>query len=158
MMNTPLPEPRLTKVFRLEARLGTPIDIGNVAQGKRRIIPLIDGTFSGPELNGEIIPGISADWQIVLSDGTALGDVRLALRTRTSSLIYMMSRGVRRGSADVLARISRGEVVDSSEYVFRTQVRFETTATDLDWLNKNVFIGVGGRQSANVIYEIYTVE
>jgi hypothetical protein len=28
----------------------------------------------------------------------------------------------------------------------------------LDWLNKGVFIGVGGRQATDVIYETYLVE
>ncbi|HVD88584.1 MAG TPA: hypothetical protein VNB91_06805 [Jatrophihabitantaceae bacterium] len=27
----------------------------------------------------------------------------------------------------------------------------------LDWLNKGIFISVGGRQAANVIYETYLV-
>jgi hypothetical protein len=33
----------------------------------------------------------------------------------------------------------------------------ETAAATLDWLNKDVFIGVGGRQAAGVIYETYLV-
>ena len=33
-MSELLPEPRLTKIFRLEANLGTALDVGNVAQGR----------------------------------------------------------------------------------------------------------------------------
>ena len=76
-----LPEPRLTPVYRLEATLGEPLDLGDVAQGHRRIVPLTGGTFTGPELNGKLLPGASADWQIVLPDGTALGDIRYTLQT-----------------------------------------------------------------------------
>jgi hypothetical protein len=76
-----LPEPRLTLVYRLEAVLGEPLDLGEVSQGHRRIVPQIGGTFDGPDLKGKLLPGVSADWQIVLPDGTALGDIRHTLQT-----------------------------------------------------------------------------
>jgi hypothetical protein len=158
MSNDRLPEPRLTQVYRLEATLGQPLDLGDVAQGHRRIVPQTGGTFTGPELSGKLLPGASADWQIVLSDGTALGDIRYTLQTDTGELLYVQSRGVRHGGADVLARLGRGEDVDASEYTFRTSTQIETAAPRLDWLNKGIFISVGGRQATGVIYETYLVE
>jgi hypothetical protein len=158
MSSDRLPEPRLTRVYRLEATLGQPLDLGDVAQGRRRIVPQTGGTFTGPELNGKLLPGASADWQIVLSDGTALGDIRYTLQTDTGELLYVQSRGVRHGSADVLARLGRGEDVDASEYTFRTSTQIETAAPRLGWLNKGIFISVGGRQATGVIYETYLVE
>jgi hypothetical protein len=152
-----LPDPCLTQIFRLEATVGAILDVGNVAQGRRRIVPLTGGTFTGPELNGTLLPGASADWQIILSDGTALGDIRYTLRTDHGDLLYVRSQGVRHGSAEVLARLGRGEEVDASEYVFRTSTQIEAAAVDLDWLNKGVFVGVAGRQPGGVIYEIYLV-
>src|SRR6266851_1835561 len=71
-MSNRLPDPSLTLLYRLEAVLGEPLDLGEVSQGRRRIVPLTGGTFAGPELNGKLLPGTSADWQIVLADGTAL--------------------------------------------------------------------------------------
>jgi hypothetical protein len=158
MSSDHLPEPRLTRVYRLEATLGQPLDLGDVAQGHRRIVPQTGGTFTGPELNGKLLPGASADWQIVLSDGTALGDIRYTLQTDTGELLYVQSRGVRHGSAEVLARLGRGEDVDASEYTFRASTQHETAAPRLDWLNKGIFISVGGRQATGVIYETYLVE
>ena len=152
-----LPEPRLTRVYRLESALGQPLDLGETPQGHRRIVPLTGGTFVGPELHGELLPGTSADWQIVLPDGTALGDIRYVLQTDADDLLYVQSRGVRHGSAEVLARLARGEDVDASEYTFRTSTQIETAAPRLDWLNKGVFISVGGRQATGVIYETYLV-
>jgi hypothetical protein len=152
-----LPEPRLTRIYRLEAALGEPLDLGDVSQGHRRIIPLTGGTFTGPELNGKLLPGASADWQIVLRDGTTLGDIRYTLQTDDGALLYVQSRGVRHGSAEVLARLGRGDDVDASEYTFRTSTQIETASRDLDWLNKGVFISVGGRRQGGVIYETYLV-
>ena len=152
-----LPEPRLTQVYRLEAALGEPLDIGDVSPGHRRIVPLTSGRFTGPELNGKLLPGVSADWQIVLRDGTALGDIRYTLQTDDGALLYVQSRGVRHGSAEVLERLARGDEVDATEYTFRTATQIETASRDLDWLNRGVFVSVGGRQPGGVIYETYLV-
>jgi hypothetical protein len=156
-MSELLPDPSLTRVYRLEATLGQPLDLGDLAQGRRRIVLLTSGTFAGPELNGQLLPGSSADWQLVLPDGTALGDIRYTLQTDNGDLLYVQARGVRHGSADVLARLARGEHVDASEYTFRTATQIETGAAALDWLNKGVFISVGARQPDRVIYETYLV-
>ena len=65
---------------------------------------------------------------------------------------------MRHGSAEVLARLGRGEDVDPSEYTFRTSTQIETAVPALDWLNKGVFIAVAGRSPGGVIYETYLVE
>ena len=156
-MSALLPDPSLTRVFRLEATLGEPLEFGDLAQGRRRIVPLTGGTFTGPELNGSLLAGSSADWQLVLPNGTALGDIRYTLQTDDGDLLYVQSRGVRHGSAEVLERLARGENVDASEYTFRTATQIETAAPALDWLNKGVFISVGGRRPGAVIYETYLV-
>src|SRR5262249_9753617 len=156
-MSAVLPDPSLTRVYRLEATVGEPLELGEIARGRRRIVPLTGGTFAGPELNGKLLPGVSADWQSVLPDGTALGDIRYTLQTNDGDLLYVQARGVRHGSADVLARLARGENVDASQYTFRTSTKIETAAPALDWLNKGVFISVGGRQAGAVIYETYLV-
>jgi hypothetical protein len=152
-----LPEPRLTLVYRLEAVLGEPLDFGEVSQGHRRIVPQIGGSFEGPDVKGKLLPGASADWQIVLPDGTVLGNIRYTLQTDDGALLYVQSRGVRHGSAEVLARLTRGEDVDASEYTFRTSTQIETASARLDWLNRGVFISVGGRLRGTVIYETYLV-
>ena len=156
-MTARLPEPRLRRIYRLEAALGAPVDVGHVSAGRRRIVPWTEGTFSGPELNGKVVPGASADWQIVLQDGTALGDIRYTLQTDGGVLLFVQSRGVRHGSPEVLERLGRGEVVDPSEYTFRTSTRIETASLELDWLNRGVFVGAAGRRPGGVVYETYLV-
>jgi hypothetical protein len=156
-MSNELPSPELTRIYRLDAALGEPLDLGATAQGRRRIVPLTGGTFTGPEINGTLLPGASADWQIVLADGTALGDIRYTLQTDKGDLLYVQSRGVRHGSPEVLARLSRGEDVSPSEYTFRTSTQIETASPDLEWFNRGVFISVAGRQPTGVSYEVYLV-
>jgi hypothetical protein len=147
----------LTRVYRLEATVGEALEFGEIAEGRRRIVPLTGGTFAGPELNGKLLPGSSADWQIVLPDGTALGDIRYTLQTDDGNLLYVQSHGVRHGSPDVLERLARGDDVDASQYTFRTSTKIETAAPALEWLNKGVFISVGGRRPGAVIYETYLI-
>jgi hypothetical protein len=95
--------------------------------------------------------------EATLGQPVDLGDIRYTLQTDAGDLLYVQSRGVRHGSAEVLERLARGEDVDASEYIFRTSTQIET-APGLDWLNKGVFISVAGRQTAGVIYETYLVE
>jgi Protein of unknown function (DUF3237) len=157
-MSSDLPDPRLKRIYRLEATVAQPLEVGETAQGQRRIVALTGGAFTGPELNGKLLPGASADWQIVLPDRTALGDIRYTLQTDSGDLLYVRSQSIRHGSAEVLARLARGDDVDASEYIFRTSTQIETASPQLDWLNKGVLISVGGRRPGAVIYETYLVE
>ncbi len=157
-MSDELPQPRLTQVYRLEATLADALDLGQTECGHRRIVPLAGGTFTGSAISGRLVPGGSADWQIVEPDGTALGDIRYTLETVGGDLLYVQSRSVRHGSAEVLARLGRGEHVDASEYVFRASTRIETAVPELAWFNRGVFVSVGGRQATGVVYETYLVE
>jgi muconolactone delta-isomerase len=152
-----LPPPRTTPVYRLEATLGEPVDLGDTDRGHRRIVPLTGGTFTGPTINGTLVPGACGDWQTVLRDGTAIGDIRYTLRTDGGDVLYVQSRSIRHGSADVLARLAAGEDVDPSEYTFRAATEIATAAAELDWLNKGVFVSVGGRRPSGVVYETYLV-
>jgi muconolactone delta-isomerase len=155
---TDLPMPRLTQVYRLEATLSTPIDLGDLTQGRRRIVALSGGTFTGPEIRGRLLPGASADWQIALPDGTALGDIRYTLQTDDDDVLYIQSSSTRYGDPEVLARLGRGETVDPSEYIFRALTRIETAARRLAWMNKGVFVTVGARRPSSIVYETYLVQ
>jgi muconolactone delta-isomerase len=154
-----LPTPRLTPIYRLEATVGNPFELGETTDnGRTRIVPITGGTFRGPQISGSLVPGASADWQRISPDGTVFGDIRYTLQTDNGVLLYVESQSVRHGTQGVLARLDRGEDVDASEYTFRTSTRIRTGSTDLEWLNKGVFAGVAGRGRGRVIYETYLVQ
>jgi hypothetical protein len=133
-MSDRLLEPYLSKVYRLEATLAEPLGFGDIAPGHRRIVPLTGGTFTGPEINGNCsrAPALTGRSSCPMAR-SATSATRCEPR---GDLLYVQSRGVRHGSAEVLARLAHGEDVDASEYSFRTSTQIETASPDLDWFNK----------------------
>ena len=152
-MSDLLPEPRLSLVYRLEAVLGEPLDLGEVSCGRRRIVPQTGGTFEGPRLRGKVLPG-GGDWTLLRSDGVLELDLRITLETDDGALIYMTSFGLRHGPPEVLAALARGESVDPSKYYFRTAIRFETSAPQYAFLNQLIAVSSGDRRASGPIYTI----
>ena len=52
--------------------------------------------FTGPELNGSLLPGGSESWQIVLPDGTAFAEIRDTLQTDRGALLYAPQSSLRK--------------------------------------------------------------
>jgi len=92
-------------LMMMHVKLGTLLNIGAVPYGARRTAPLGGGTFEGPRLRGIILPGSSADWQLLRSDGVLEMDLRFTLRTDDGALISMRSFGLRHGPPEVIAAI-----------------------------------------------------
>jgi hypothetical protein len=153
---TPLP-PALTFVFEGLADLGPPIEIGQIPHGERRIFPILGGTFEGPLIRGKILSG-GADWQIVRADGTAEIDTRYTLETDAGATIYVMNVGIRTGPPEVLARLRAGETVDPKSYYFRTSPRFETSAPELVWMTRAIFVCSAERMSSQVQLRVWRLE
>jgi hypothetical protein len=157
-MAAALPAPRLRHVFRLDAELAPPVDVGDTPQGRRRVVALTGGRADGPELTAELVAGSAADWQLVRPSGSAVADLRYVLRTDRGAVLYVQAQGIRHGPPDVLARLAAGEDVDPAAYTFRTTVTIETADEQLAWLNDGVFVAVGGRWPQGVSYDVYLVE
>ena len=136
--------PRLELFAHLIVKVATPLSVGKVLTGERRIIPITGGRVEGAKLRGEIIPG-GADWQIVAADGTALLEARYTIRTEDNALIYVRNIGVRHGPPEVLAAIARGEEIEPTKYYFRATPTFETGDKRYDWLNRVLAVCSGVR-------------
>ena len=147
----------LEPLAHAEITLAEPLELGTTGLGRRRIIPITGGRFTGARLAGTVLPG-GADWQIVLADGTALLEARYTLRTDEGALVLVQNRGVRHGPPEVLARLARGEDPDPSLYYMRTTPVFETAAPQLAWLNRIVCVGTGRRRRASVELDFYEVK
>jgi hypothetical protein len=145
--------------FIMEARvtIAPALDIGVTPHGERRIIPITGGTFGGPALRGRVIPG-GADWQIIRPDHAAELEARYTLETESGALIYVLNRGIRHGSQEVLRKLREGIAVDKSEYYFRTSAVFETAAPELQWLTRSVIIGEAERFADHVAIRFWRVE
>ena len=148
--------PGLRHLADLDVELAAPIELGDSPRGRRRIIPIIGGTVTGERLSGEIL-NLGADWQTVLSDGTAELDTRYAMRSHDGASIDIRNFGYRHGPKHVLDALGRGEAVDPSLYYMRTQPRFETGDARYAWLNRIVCIGTGARLTNGVRVSFFEV-
>ena len=152
----PVP-PRLVLAFEARVQVGPPIEVGQVSAGRRRIVPILSGTFEGPGIKGKVLPG-GADWQIIQPDGFSQLDTRYTLETDKGQIIYVQNAGIRHASPEVMKKLLAGEVVDPSVVYFRTVPTFETSAPDLQWLVRSVFVGTGERYPADVVIRFWKVE
>ena len=148
--------PQLRLLGHFEILLGPVADVGVTPAGRRRVIPIVGGSFSGPHLNGTVLAG-GADWQVVWPDGTAVIDTRYLLRTDDETLLVLVTRGFRHGPPEVLAAIARGEAVDPDRYTFRVTAHFEAPEGPYEWLNRSVIVGSAMRSVDTVRYDAYLV-
>jgi hypothetical protein len=154
----PAPQPpRLTLAMTLRVEVGPPMELGEVPRGRRRIIPILGGTFEGPNIRGKVLPG-GADWQIVRADGLAELDTRYALQTEQGSVIYIQNAGMRHAPPEVTKKLLAGEAVDPAQVYFKTVPAFETGAPELQWLTRAIFVGTGERYPAEVVIRVWKVD
>lgn len=132
-------------------------ELGNTPLGRRRIIGITGGEFSGPKLAGRVLPG-GADWQVIRADGVAYLDARYTLETSDGALLYVRNRGYRHGPKEVIERLARGEDVDSALYYMRATPWFETSAPAYAWLNRCICVATGARRPAAVELDFYEVK
>ena len=147
----------LEPLLKARITLGAPQELGEAPLGRRRIIPITGGEFSGARLSGRVLAG-GADWQIVRRDGVAELEARYTLQTADGALIYVANRGLRHGPRQVLERLAAGEDVPPAEYYMRTTPRFETGDERYAWLNRVVCVASGARHAAAVTLEVYQVQ
>lgn len=89
--------PGLTYLFTANVTLEPAIDIGVGPYGQRVAIPIVGGTFSGPNINGTILD-LGADWGWTDTHNpsgitTFHPDTRYQLRTSDGANIYIQTEG-----------------------------------------------------------------
>ncbi len=146
--------PKLEFIFAARVTVDRPQDLGDIAKGARRIVPIAGGDFSGPDMRGEVLPG-GADWQILRGDGVAELEARYTLRTDDGVLIYVRNHALRHGPAEVLAALAAGRTVAPDSYYFRGATFFETSARRYAWLTRHIVVCTGHREPAQVNLKFY---
>jgi hypothetical protein len=151
-----MPELKSEYLFTITLSVDALHDVGKLPLGTLHVDMLGKGTFEGPRLKGEVLPG-GMDMKTRRADGAMKPNVRIVLKTDDGALIFMHYTGVRHGSPEVMARIARGEVVPPTEYYLRNTPSFETAAPKYDWLNRIVAVGVGRRLPDHAAYDVFQI-
>jgi hypothetical protein len=158
-----LPTPLLEPVFDLTVFVAAPVEAGQTfglnSQGRRRIIPITGGSVSG-QVNGAVLPG-GADFQLVVSETCADLDARYLLRLDDADWagahVFVQNRALRRGSAEDIAKLVRGEPVDPAAIYFRCAPTFEVSHPALAWMTQSLFVGTGARFPDRVQIRVFRV-
>ena len=151
-----MPQPELKFVFAAQITLSEPVEYGLSEGFKKRLIPVTGGTFEGEGIKGRVLPG-GGDWQDIAPDGTAHIFARYSLQTDDGVTIGVSNPGIRRGPAEVIAKLAAGEPVDPSLYYFRTSPTFTVADGRYAWLRSSLFICSGVRRAADVEISFFQV-
>lgn len=125
--DVPLQPPRTEFTYEAMVDIGAPITIGEAPLGKRFMVPIMGGTFAGPNIRGKVLPG-GADRQLLRRDGVKLLDALYELQADDGAIITVRNR--------VLIDAPPGR----PRYAFST---LDITAPEgaHEWLNRSVFVG-----------------
>jgi Protein of unknown function (DUF3237) len=148
------PLPKLEFAFAAHVTVDTPLDLGDVGKGGRRVVPITGGDFSGPQISGKVLPG-GADWQVLRRDGVAELEARYTLQTDDGALIDVRNLALRHGPPDVIAALAAGRPADPASYYFRGATFFETSAAQYSWLTKTIIVCTGEREPTGVKLKFY---
>ena len=69
--------------------------------------------------------------------------------------LFVTNRALRRGSAEDVAKLVRGEAVDPSRIYFRCAPTFEVSTPKLQWMTQSLFVGSGARETDRVHISLY---
>lgn len=151
----------VTTAFLFEARvqLGEASNVGQTPNGFRMIVPVIGGRFSGPALNGEVLPQAGADWARIRSDGVGELDVRMTLKTDDEALIYVYWHGLMvfepSEQAYALDFAKADDPAGASRYYFRASPRFETADERYAYLNRMIAVTKSRTGDGGVVHRVF---
>jgi len=80
-------------IWKVKVKVGNMINVGESKRGIRRIIPIIGGSFCGPKIEGEVLPG-GEDWQLVRPDGDTELHARYLLKTNDGYIFQVINQAL----------------------------------------------------------------
>ena len=156
-LDAALAAPGLARFADLSVQVGTPVEVGAVGHGVRRLIPILGGTCTARDWSARVLGG-GADFQLIVNERMARLEARYVLETDAGDRIYVQNDAVRTATAEVMARLVRGEAVDPALVYFRCVPRFEVASPALAWLTERLFLGTGVRRPTDVLMRFFEVQ
>jgi len=118
-------------VWDAHVTIGQTIILGESKRGLRRVIPITGGSFKGPNIHGEVMPG-GEDWQLVRPDGDTELYARYLLKTHDGFIIQVINQVL----------IHAPAAGQSGTPYLRSVIDLEApTNSPYDYLNHAVFLG-----------------
>lgn len=121
--------PRSVLVYTAVALLEERVSHGKTPYGERFRVPIIGGSFEGPDIRGRIVPG-GADWQLLRADGYLELVADYFMETDDKVQIKVTNRGLIQTEPDA----------DGKRYAMTTP-KFEAPMGKYGWLNQLIFAG-----------------
>jgi hypothetical protein len=109
--------------------------------GGRRETRARGGSFAGPRLSGSVVQGLANDWGAVTQDGIVGFDANLVLKTEDGEPLFMTFRGRANASGQ-----------------YRIAPQMEASHGPLAWLTEIQYIGVGGTDGDDLVFDIYAIK
>jgi hypothetical protein len=119
--------PRTEFVYEAIVDIAPLVALGDSPLGERRIVPIVGGSFAGPEMRGKVLAG-GADRQLVRKDGARQLDALYEMQADDGAIITVRNR--------VLIHDPAG----GNRYAFST-VDITAPEGKYGWLNRLVFVG-----------------
>jgi hypothetical protein len=144
---TPLPPdqtiPQLQYAWEERVDLDRSQLIGQAGTGTAFTVPITGGTFSGPDIEGTIVPG-GADYQLLDHQGVFHVDAIYMLKTSDGQYIKVVNEGVVRYDPHGLM-------------YFYTQPKFTAGPGRYEYLNKTIFVGRGLFDGTKLVIRFYQI-
>jgi len=142
---------------------GAIMPLGQSPWTSRRVGYVTGGSFEGPRLSGEILPG-GGNWstsgEMVPGQTAGTFDARVLFRTHDGAMIYVTYTGRSVIGDDVSAAFrdpARADLVPASDYYIRIAPVFETADPSYAWLNGVLAVGCGHRTSTGIRHSIFAI-
>ncbi|MXO66423.1 DUF3237 domain-containing protein [Altericroceibacterium endophyticum] len=147
--------PQTELVFTETVLLGEAIDAGQTPKGGRTIIPITGGTFAGPDMRGQVMPG-GWDWQLHLANGCTLVEADYFLKTDDDAIINIVNKGT-------LCPPETPAEESGFAFLAFTQPVLEAPLGKYEWVNGASFVGTlqpgqGPEGEPAVIIGVYKVK
>ncbi len=133
-------------VFEAAIKRADAMNVGSSKFGSRRVVNLLGGSFTGPNIKGEV-PAGGTSMYVERPDGATVVEAQYMLKTDDGFLILTRNDGL-------IVPMGEGK----PPYI-RTTATFEAPIGKYDWLNKAIFLGIAhpnpAAQTSNLrIYKI----